>query len=117
MRPANSNLGWSSPTLLLERVKYDSLFTILGGQGLMMSSPPQARRCASWLRASVTSTDASIGKWNRMVPQSFRRVVLNARRIEDCHKSQGSTKRTPKESDFTSTHETLPWQRIGDKRR
>jgi len=37
-------------------------------------------------RASVTSTDASIGTWNRIDPQSFRRGVLNARRIEDCHK-------------------------------
>ena len=36
--------------------------------------------------ASVTSTDASIGTWNRIDPQSFRRGVLNARRIQDCHK-------------------------------
>jgi len=39
------------------------------------------------LRASVSSTDASIGPWNLIDPRSFRRRVLNARRIEDCHKS------------------------------
>ncbi len=61
------------------------LFLDFEGHRLIPPKEIQAAPCPR-LRASVTSTDASTGTWNRIDPQSFRRGVLNARRIEDCHK-------------------------------